>query len=351
MDITQLLKLTIQKGASDLHLITDYFPTVRVNGELLQQKTLQIIDYKTMENLLFPLLTQEQKENLMVNREIDFGYNFELYRFRINMYYSRNVLGASFRLIPNQIKSIEELGLPQSIHKLTELRQGLVLITGPTGEGKSTTIASIINEINMKRSVHILTIEDPIEYVYPKGRSIISQREIGQDSHSWRLSLRSALREDPDIVLVGEMRDYETIQAALTIAETGHLVFSSLHTNSTSQTIDRIIDVFPADQQPQVKVQLSSILTAVISQRLVPDFNNFSRLAVCEILMANPAVSSLIREGKTHLIDNVIQTSSQEGMVLLEKSLYNLYKSGKISKDVALTYAIRQNDIKKMIAM
>lgn len=351
MDISTLLKLTIQKGASDLHLVTDYFPTIRVNGELLQQRTLQIIDYKTMENLLFPILTQEQKENLLVNREIDFGYNFELYRFRINVYYSRNVLNASFRLIPNQIKTIDELGLPQSIHSMADLKQGLILVTGPTGEGKSTTIASIVNEINMKYSKHVLTIEDPIEYIYPKGRSIVSQREVGQDTHSWRMSLRSALREDPDIVLVGEMRDYETIQAVLTIAETGHLVFSTLHTNSTAQTIDRIIDVFPADQQAQVRVQLSSILHAVVSQRLVPDFNNFSRIVACEILFNNNAISSLIRDGKTHLIDNVLQTSFQEGMILLEKSLFNLYQAGKISKDVALNYAIRPSDIKKLMSM
>ena len=351
MDITLLLKLTIQKGASDLHLISDYFPTIRVNGELLQQRTLQIIDYKTMENLLFPLLTQEQKESLLVNREIDFGYDFELYRFRINMYYSRNVLGASFRLIPNMIKTVDDLGLPQSLHSFTDLKQGLILVVGPTGEGKSTTIASIINEINMKHSKHILTIEDPIEYIYPKGRSIISQREVGQDTHSWRMSLRSALREDPDIVLIGEMRDYETIQAALTIAETGHLVFSTLHTNSTAQTIDRIIDVFPSDQQTQVRVQLASLLHAVVSQRLVPDFNNLTRLAACEILFNNPAIASLIREGKTHLIDNVLQTSSEEGMILLEKSLFNLYQAGKITKDVALRYSIRQSDIKKLTSM
>lgn len=350
MDIRTLLTLTIQKGASDLHLITDYYPTIRVNGELIQQRTLQMIDGKTMENLLFPVLTPEQKENLMVNREIDFGYNFDLYRFRINIYYSKNLLAASFRLIPKEIKSIDELGLPTSIHNLVDLKQGLVLITGPTGEGKSTTIASILNEINMKHSRHILSIEDPIEYVYPKGRSVISQREIGQDSHSWRMSLKSALREDPDVVLIGEMRDYETIQAALTIAETGHLVFSSLHTNSSSQTIDRIIDVFPSDQQTQVRVQMASILNTIVTQRLVPDFNNFTRIAACEVLVNNPAISSLIREGKTHLIDNVLQTSSTEGMILLERALYNLYKAGRITKDTAMAFSIRQADIKKLLA-
>ncbi len=349
MDIFQLLKLTIERQASDLHLVCDYFPTIRTNSDLVQLKTLPIIDRKTMESLIFSILTDEQKETFLINREIDLGYDFETYRFRVNIYFTRNTPAASFRLIPNKVKTIEELGLPAILHNLTNLKQGFVLITGPTGEGKSTTIASIINEINIKFNRHILTIEDPIEYVYPKARAVISQREIGQDTHSWRIALKSCLREDPDIVVIGEMRDYETIQAALTIAETGHLVFSTLHTNSCSQTIDRIIDVFPSDQQTQTKIQLSSVLSAVISQRLIPNVENNARMAVCETLLNNDAVSSLIREGKTHLIDNVIQTSAEEGMILLERNLYNLYIEGKITKETALRFSIRQNDIKKLI--
>lgn len=349
MDIFQLLRMTIEKKASDLHIIANYFPTIRVNGELIQLRTLSIISSEQIQNFLFAILTEEQKENLIVNKELDFGYDFEGFRFRVNLYFSKNNLCGSFRLIPNKIKTIEELGLPNVLHNLTNLKQGFILITGPTGEGKSTTLAAIINEINQKFNKHILTIEDPIEYVYPSGRSIISQREIGQDSHSWRSSLKSSLREDPDIVLIGEMRDYETIQAALTIAETGHLVFSTLHTNSTSQTIDRIIDVFPADQQTQVKIQLASVLSSVISQRLVPNINNTDRMAACEILLNNNAVSSLIREGKTHLLDNVIQTSAEEGMTLLERNLYNLFVEGKITRETAIKYSIRPDDIKKII--
>ncbi len=349
MDIAQLLKLTVERGASDLHIVPEYYPTIRINGELIQLKTYPIIDGKSSETMLFSLLTEEQKESLTVNRELDFGYNFDEHRYRINIYYVKGSLSGSFRLISDKIKTIEELGLPQILHQFTDLRQGFILVTGPTGEGKSTSLASIINEINVKHSKHLLTIEDPIEYIYPKAKSIVSQREIGQDTHSWTIALKSALREDPDVVLIGEMRDYETIQAALTIAETGHLVFSTVHTNSASQTIDRIIDVFPPHQQQQVKIQLSSVLKAVVTQRLIPNIENNGRLPACEILLNNTAVASIVREGKTHLIDNVIQTSAHEGMIYFEKDLYNLYAQGKISKDVALSFAIRSAEIRKMI--
>lgn len=349
MDLTELLKLTIERNASDLHIVPEYYPTIRINGELIQLKTYPIVDGKTSETMLFSILSEEQKESLTVNRELDFGYNFGLNRYRINIYYVKGNLSASFRLISDKIKTIEELGLPPILHQFTDLKQGFILVTGPTGEGKSTSLAAVINEINIKHSKHILTIEDPIEYIYPKAKSIVSQREIGQDTHSWTIALKSALREDPDVVLIGEMRDYETIQAALTIAETGHLVFSTVHTNSASQTIDRIIDVFPPHQQQQVKIQLSSVLKAVITQRLIPNIEGIGRLPACEILLNNSAVASIVREGKTHLIDNVIQTSAHEGMVYFEKDLYNLYQQGKISKDVALSFAIRSAEIKKMI--
>jgi twitching motility protein PilT len=223
------------------------------------------------------------------------------------------------------------------------------LVTGPTGEGKSTTIAAIINEINMRYAKHILTIEDPIEYLYPQAKSIISQREIGQDTHSWSVALKSALREDPDIVVIGEMRDYDTIQAALTIAETGHLVFSTLHTNSVPQTIDRIVDVFPPRQQNQVRLQLASSLKAVVSQRLVPTIDQRTRIPAIEVLIGNPAVSSVIRENKTHLLDNIIETSSDQGMIILEKYLANLYFEGKISRETALFHSIRPVQMQKLI--
>lgn len=349
MDITQLLKLTIERGASDLHIVPEYYPTIRVNGELIQLKTYPIITFETTETMLFSLLNEERKENLIVNRELDFGYNFETHRFRVNIYYVKGALAGSFRLISNDIKTIEELSLPEILHSFTDLKQGFILVTGPTGEGKSTSLASIINEINVKHSKHILTIEDPIEYIYTPAKSIISQREIGQDTHSWTIALRAALREDPDVVLIGEMRDHETIAAALTVAETGHVVFSTVHTNSAAQTIDRIIDVFPPHQQQQIKIQLSSALKAVITQRLIPDITNTKRFPACEVLLNTPAVASIIREGKTHLIDNVIQTSAHEGMAYFEKNLYNMYVQGKISRDVALAYSIRPNEMKKMI--
>src|SRR3989338_4855545 len=349
MDISQLLKLTIERAASDLHIIPQYYPTIRVNGDLIQLRTLSIIDNQTSEAMLLTILNDEHKEKLHVDRELDFGYNFLNHRFRINMYYVKGAVAASFRLIPEKIKTIEELGLPTILHQFIDLKQGFILVTGPTGEGKSTSLASIINEVNTKYSKHILTIEDPIEYIYPPIKSVISQREIGQDTHTWTIALKSALREDPDVVLIGEMRGYETIQAALTIAETGHLVFSTVHTNSAAQTIDRIIDVFPAHQQGQVKIQLSSVLKAVVTQRLVPNISNDGRLPVCEILLNTSAVASIIREGKTHLIDNVIQTSANEGMIYFEKDLYGLYTQGKISKDVALAYSIRQAEMKKLV--
>jgi len=349
MDIVQLLKLTIERKSSDLHIIPQYYPTIRVNGDLIQLRTLSLVDNQTSEKMLLSILNDEHKEKLHVDRELDFGYNFEGHRFRINMYYVKGAVAGSFRLIPEKIKTIEELGLPTILHQFTDLKQGFILVTGPTGEGKSTSLASIINEVNTKYSKHILTIEDPIEYIYPPIKSVISQREIGQDTHTWTIALKSALREDPDVVLIGEMRDYETIQAALTIAETGHLVFSTVHTNSAAQTIDRIIDVFPAHQQGQVKIQLSSVLKAVVTQRLVPNIANDGRLPVCEILLNSTAVAAIIREGKTHLIDNVIQTSSNEGMIYFEKDLYSLYTQGKISKDVALAYSIRQAEMKKLI--
>lgn len=349
MDITALLRLTIERNASDLHIVPYYYPTIRINGDLQQLSTYPIVDPQTAQTMLFSILTNEQRENLTVNREIDFGYNFDKHRFRINIYYVKSAPAASFRLIPERIKTIEELGLPNILHHFTDLKQGFILFTGPTGEGKSTSLASIINEVNYKHSRHILTIEDPIEYLYPAAKSIVSQREIGQDTHTWPIALRSALREDPDVVLIGEMRDYETIQAALTIAETGHLVFSTVHTNSAAQTIDRIIDVFPNHQQQQVRVQLASVLRAVVSQRLIVNIDNSGRLPACEILVNTPAVASIVREGKTHLIDNVIQTSAADGMVYFEKNLYELYVQGKISKDTALAYAIRQAEMQKMI--
>lgn len=349
MDLFKLFDLTIQKQASDLHLIPGYYPAIRINNELFFDRSSEIISSESIEKVIMGILSEEQKENLLANKEIDLGYEYNENRFRTNIYYSKNKLAAAFRLIGSKIRTIEELGLPTFFHSLTKVNQGLVLITGPTGEGKSTTLAAIIDEINQNYSKHIITIEDPIEYVYKQSKSIISQRELHQDTHSWNVALRSVLREDPDVVLIGEMRDYETIQSALTIAETGHLVFSTLHTGSTPETINRIIDVFPANQQNQIRAQLASVLKAVIAQRLIPNFNKTSRVAAVEILLNISSVSAVIREGRTHLIDNILETEEGQGLVLFEKYLLQLYEKSLISKETALSYAIRLNEIKKFL--
>jgi twitching motility protein PilT len=349
MDLSKLLRIVIDKKASDLHIVPGYFPTIRVSGELYQMTTLAQITDKEAEAMLFSILNEEQKENLVANRELDLAYGFENFRFRINMYYAQGVVCASFRLIPNRIRTIEELSLPSYLKNCVDYRQGLVLLTGPTGEGKSTTLASLINEINHKYARHIITIEDPVEYLYPRAKSIMSQRELHQDTHSWSLSLKSALREDPDVILVGEMRDFDTIQLALTAAETGHLVFSTLHTNSAPESIDRIIDIFPPHQQNQVKNQLSSVLRMIITQRLLPRQGSIDRIPAIEVLINTSAVATTIREGKTYLISNILETSEGEGLVLFEKNLLSLYRGGFISKETAFSYAIRPKELEKFI--
>lgn len=349
LSIQQLLQLTVEKNASDLHVIPDYYPTIRINNELFPLRTLDMVTPQSVQAILFAILSPEMKENLITNKDIDFGYELDKVRFRANYYFSKGTLAATFRVIPSFIKPIEELNLPPIFHDFTLYKQGLILMTGPTGEGKSTTLASMINEINMKDSKHIITIEDPIEFIYPNSKSIISQRELHQDTHSWTIALRSVLREDPDVVLIGEMRDFDTIQAALTIAETGHLVFSTLHTSSTPEAINRIIDVFPAHQQNQIRSQLSSVLKAVVAQRLLPNLDQTGRLPAVEILMNTPSVAATIRDGKIFLLDNVLETGEDENMILFEKYIAKLYRQGLISRDTAFSYAIRPNEIKKFI--
>ncbi|MBI5123739.1 PilT/PilU family type 4a pilus ATPase [Candidatus Roizmanbacteria bacterium] len=349
MELSQLLQLVIEKKASDLHLLPGHYPTVRVSGELFQLTTLAIITSADSEKMLTSFLNGEQKEILSANREIDLSYSLNGIRYRVNLYYAQALLCGSFRLIEPKISTLEQLSLPAYLHQCTDFRQGLVLLTGPTAEGKSTTLASLINEINQKYAKHIITIEDPIEYVYPKYKSIISQRELHQDTHSWSMALKSALREDPDVIMVGEMRDFETIALVLTAAETGHLVFSTLHTNSAPESIDRIIDTFPPDQQNQVKNQLATVLKMVVSQRLLPKLNTINRVPAVEILVNTPAVSNSIREGRTYLISNILETSESEGLLLFEKSLLNLYRAGIISKETAFSFAIRPRELEKFI--
>jgi twitching motility protein PilT len=348
MDIFKLLEKTIEMKASDLHLVVGMPPMLRIEGALTPIESKQVTD-EDAQQLVFALLTTEQKDLFLVNRELDFSYDHEgKGRFRVNVYHQKGFVSAALRLIPSEIKSIEDLNLPKLYHTFANLRQGFILVTGPTGHGKSTTLASIIQEINETRSVHVVTVEDPIEYVYPIGSSVVSQRELHADTHSWEIALRSVLREDPDVVLVGEMRDYETIAAALTIAETGHLVFATLHTNSAAQTIDRIVDVFPEHQQGQIRLQLSNTLEAVLSQRLLPAVSG-GRLPVAEILLATPAVRTTIREGKTHLIDNVIQTSADIGMQTLETNMSFWVRSGKLSLETAMEWAIRPGELRRLV--
>lgn len=353
MDIQELLHLTIKHNASDLHLLVGIPPTVRVDGSLRYLPSQPVVTAEEMETMIFSLLTAEQKELLLANKEIDFSFGFgggtygNLGRFRANIYYQRRYLSGAFRLFPPNIRTIEELHLPKILNNFAKLKQGFILVTGPNGHGKSTTLASIINKINLEKASHILTIEDPIEYMYPKGLSIVSQREMGVDTHSWDTALRAALREDPDVVLVGEMRDPETIATAISVAETGHLVFSTLHTNSASQTVDRMIDVFPANQQSQVKIQLAATLKGVVSQRLLPAING-GRVPSCELLIGTTAVAGIIREGKTHLLDSVIQTSQDVGMISLESSLASLVSSGTVDPEVAKGYAIHQSDFERL---
>lgn len=349
MEVQQLLQLTIDRKASDLHLATGIPSTLRIDGDLVKVPGEQPLTRDEVERLVKSVLNTEQLERVTVNKEIDFSIAFSQdARFRINVYYQKGSMAAAIRRIPLKVPTIDELNLPTICHNFAKLRQGFVLVTGPTGHGKSTTLAAILNEINQTRPVHILTIEDPIEFIFTPSQSFISQREMREDTHSWEIALRSALREDPDVVLVGEMRDHETIASALTIAETGHLVFATLHTNSAAQTIDRVVDSFPEEQQGQVRLQLSNVLEAVFSQRLVPKVDG-GRVAAYEVLTASNAVRTAIREGKTHQIDNVIQTSRELGMMTLETTLAAYVKEGIISVEQAQSFSLRPEELMRLI--
>jgi twitching motility protein PilT len=349
MTIEQLMGLAYSKKASDIHILSDLPPILRINGVLCPVASELPLRAEDAKELVVSMLTEEQKELLDVNKEIDFSLSYgQKSRFRVNAYIQKGSVAASMRQISLEIKTIEELNLPQFCHRIAELRQGFVLVTGPTGHGKSTTLAAIINEINKNRPCHIITIEDPIEFVFTPKKAIISQRELRYDTHSWEIALRSVLREDPDVVLVGEMRDFETISAALTIAETGHLVLATLHTNSASQTIDRVVDVFPDASKAQVRMQLASTLEAVFSQRLIPAIRE-GRVPAVEIMVGTTAVRTAIRELKTHMLDNIIQTSGGLGMVTLEASLANLVIEGKVALEVASSYALKPEELIRLV--
>ncbi len=349
MTIQDLLQKTVSSKASDLHLTVGSPPTLRIAGKLSPIPSTSELDSKQVETLIFSLLSEDQKKRLRDEREIDFSFSFaDVARFRVNAFHQKGHLAASLRRIPYKIPTIEELNLPKILYDFCKLPQGFILITGPAGQGKSTTLAGMINEINETREVHIITIEDPIEYIFESKKALIEQREMYLDTLSWHTALRSALREDPDVVLVGEMRDFETIAAAMTIAETGHLVFATLHTNSAAQTVNRIIDVFPENQQQQVRTQLASSLEGIVSQRLLPAIGG-GRLPACEVLLATLAVRSVIREGKTHQIDNIIATSSDLGMISLNRSLAELVKAGKVSLDVAKMRTLNPEELIRMV--
>lgn len=344
----QFLDYSIEKGASDLHLIVGIPPTIRVDGKLMPIPESKGLTGENIRKMLTEFVPENIVKKFHDQKEVDFSFGYKDVRFRVNLYYQKGFEAISLRLITKEIRTIEELNLPPILEKFTEHSQGLVIITGPTGSGKSTSLAAMIQKINKTQKKHVISIEDPIEYVFEHDKSIVSQREIGTDSDSSANALRSALREDPDVVLVGEMRDLETIETVLTIAETGHLVFTTLHTNSAAQTADRIINVFPAHMRQQVSNQLASILLGVVSQRLIPKIGG-GRVMASEIMLANSGIRSLIRENKTYQIPNVIQTSASEGMISLDKVLAEYVSRGDISLEDALTWAQDPKGFKMMV--
>lgn len=347
--IEVLLEEVIKKKASDLHLQVGLPPMLRVDGSLTPVSGAEVLNEESIETLIFAILDEDQKEILLKDKEFDFSFVFgDLGRFRVNAFHERGNLAAALRLIANEIGTIDQLGLPAVVSKFTDFPRGLVLVTGPTGSGKTTTLAALIHKINAERAAHIITIEDPIEYTYKSNKSVIVQREVHYDTYSFSAALRSVLRQDPDVVMIGEMRDLETIAAAITIAETGHLVFATLHTNSAAQSIDRMVDVFPPHQQPQIRAQLSNILMAICSQRLVPAIGG-GRIASAEILIATPAVRNIIREGKSHQLDAVVQTGAEFGMQSMDRTLAGLIHAGTITYDEARNYAVDIEELDRLM--
>ena len=353
MQIEELLEQLVSQNGSDLHITSNLQPAGRIDGKL-RRFDCPSLSPQDVENLLFPMLSNEQRRKLEQEWELDFSYGVEgLSRFRVNIYRDKGNYAAAFRTITDTVPSFESLGLPETVRRMAEKPRGLVLVTGPTGSGKSTTLAAMIDYINSTKAEHILTIEDPIEFVHKSKQSIIHQRELGMDTRSFANALKSALREDPDIILVGEMRDHETIALALTAAETGHLVFGTLHTSSASQTIDRIIDVFPGGQQQQIRVQLANSLVAVFSQTLVPklqpDGTKKGRVMAQEIMIVTPAIANLIREAKAAQIYSTIQMNQGLGMQTLEMALSKLYKEKLISMEDAMSKTSRPDELKRLL--
>lgn len=340
--LEEILKIAGERGASDVHLTVGILPKIRLNGHLTDvDASMGVLTAEDTRQMAEGILNEKQKEHLQEYGEFDMSYEIEGQgRYRVNIFKQKGMYALVLRLISTKIPEPEKLGVPQSVIDLYQLKRGLILVTGPTGSGKSTTLAAIIDKINKNRDAHIITLEDPIEYVHSHNKSIVNQREIGQDTHSYANALRAALREDPDVILVGEMRDYETISVAVTAAETGHLVLSTLHTIGAASTIDRIIDVFPPHQQQQIRVQLAGTLEAVISQQLMPTFDGNGRVAAFEVMHATHAVQNLIREGKSHQLTSVMQTNRKLGMITMDESIQQLYFANKIDRDTAVQFAV-----------
>ncbi|MBC7287221.1 MAG: type IV pilus twitching motility protein PilT [Armatimonadetes bacterium] len=347
--LDELLELVVENEASDLHLAVGLPPILRIDGELKATRY-EPFDPPTLQRMVYDVLTDDQIQRFETNLELDCSYQLrKISRFRVNVFRDRGNVAAAYRRIPTRIPTIRELGLPPVIEELARRPRGLLLVTGPTGSGKSTTLAAIINQINYERAEHIITIEDPIEYLHTHKKSIINQRELGEDTLSFQAALRSALREDPDVILVGEMRDLETIALAITCAETGHLVMATLHTNSAHESIDRIIDVFPPEQQEQIRVQLANNILAVLSQQLLPRAGQPGRVAAVEVMIATAAIRNLIRENKAFQIPSIIQTSGEIGMQTMDQALADLYKQSIISYETAMRRAQNPQELERLI--
>ena len=351
-DFAELLMEVLHRRASDLHVTAGQHPVIRVRGRLVQLEDYPVLTTPATREVIYSILTNDQRQRLETDWQLDFAYAIPgVARFRVNAYVQRQAISAAFRLIPQELPSIDDLGLPAVLHDFARRPRGMVLVTGPTGSGKSTSLAGIIDEINRTREEHILTIEDPIEFLHKHKKCIVNQREIGSDAQSFASALKGALRQDPDVILVGEMRDLETIHTALTAAETGHLVFATLHTQDTPQTIDRIIDVFPPEQQQQVRVQLSVALQGIVTQQLLPTLDGSGRIAACEVLVPTPAIRNLIREGKTHQIYSSLQTGANMGMQTMDTALAQLVRSGQISAKLAESRSTTPEELRRLLGM
>jgi twitching motility protein PilT len=348
--VPELLEIVLERRASDLHLTAGAPPTIRLHGDLIRLVDYPILSPRALQGMIYAILPQKMRERLEGELELDMSYALPgKARFRVNVYYQRDSIGAAFRLIPYEIKSVESLGLPSVVSDLARYPRGFVVVTGPTGSGKSTSLAGMVDIVNRERSAHIMTVEDPIEFLHKHQQCIVNQREVGSDTHSFAQALKHVLRQDPDVILVGEMRDLETISTAITAAETGHLVFATLHTQDAPQTIDRIIDVFPPHQQQQVRVQLATTLQGIVTQQLLQTSDGLSRAVACEVLICTPAVRNLIREGKVHQIYSIMQAGGRFGMQTMDQALANLVKEGKISQQLAYERSHDPEELNRLI--